>query len=64
MEIPLALVCIKCGNIFGSLLNPSLVLDKDRPKRVEAVCVTCVNKLSREKGIVADSPENWGRILE
>ena len=64
MEIPLGLVCIKCGTVFGSLLNPSLVIAKDRPQRVEAVCTACVTALRREKGIVPDSPESWARLLE
>ncbi len=64
MELPLGLVCIKCGAVFGSLLNPSLIIAKDRPERVQAVCAPCVNKLSKEKGIVPDSPENWARILD
>jgi len=65
MEMPLGLVCIKCGTVFGSLLNPSLVIAKDRPgQRVEAVCTPCVTALKREKGIVPDSPESWARLLE
>ncbi len=65
MEIPLGLACIKCGTVFGSILNPSLVIAKDIPgKRIEAICTPCVTALRGEKGIVPDSPESWGRLLE
>ncbi len=65
MEMPLSLACIKCGTVFGSLLNPSLVIAKDRlDQRVEAVCTPCITALRREKGIVPDSPESWARLLE
>jgi len=63
MELPLGLVCIKCGEVFGSLLNPSAVIRGDRTQRAEAVCAPCVGSLTREKGIVPDSPENWARLL-
>ena len=65
MELPLGLVCIKCGTVFGSLLNPSLVISEDRlGQRVEAICTPCVTALRREKGLVPDSPESWARLLE
>ena len=65
MEMPLSLACIKCGTVFGSLLNPSLVITKDISlQRVEAVCTPCITALRREKGIVPDSPESWARLLE
>ncbi len=65
MEMPLGLACIKCGTVFGSLLNPSLVIAKDRSgQQVEAVCTPCVMALRREKGVVLDSPESWACLLE
>ncbi len=65
MEMPLSLACIKCGTVFGSLLNPSLVIAKDRSgQQIEAVCTPCVTALRCEKGIVPDSPESWARLLE
>lgn len=65
MEQPLILVCKKCASVFGRILNPSLIIPKDKlGQRVEAVCTTCIVKLMLEKGIQPDSLESWARLLE
>lgn len=62
MGYPLGLVCAKCEEVFGIILNPDDSLSKKA--KPEAICSKCIGRLEKEKGITANSPENWKRLLE
>ncbi len=60
--LPVGLVCTNCGNVFGALLNTTRIETRD--SELKAICAPCASKLSSDKGIKLDSPENWGKLLE
>ena len=60
--LPVGLVCTNCGSVFGALLNTTRVETRD--SELKAICAPCASKLSSDKGIKLDSPENWGKLLE
>ncbi len=60
--LPVAIVCTNCGNVFGALLNTTRIETRD--SGLKAICTPCASKLSGDKGIKLDSPENWGKLLE
>ena len=57
--LPTALVCAQCGTVLGSLFNAPRGAES-----LKVICESCVTKLSNEKGIKLDSPENWAKLLE
>ena len=63
MEYPAGLMCVKCGEFFGHVLNPSKYIAKSAWD-IEAICAKCVEQLTREKGITPESPEDWAYLLE
>ncbi len=61
--LPVGLVCTKCGNVFGALLNTTRVVTLGN-EPLKAMCSSCAATLSKAKGIKLDSPENWTKLLE
>lgn len=59
--LPVGLVCKSCGDVFGTLLEPPADLLPEGAQ-VEAICTPCVGRLSREKGIVPNTPESWEKL--
>ena len=63
MEYPAGLVCVRCGEIFGRVFNPSNCFATNAWD-VKAIRDRCTAQLSEEKGITPKSPEDWARLLE
>lgn len=61
VSFPLGLVCVKCGAVFGTLLNAGDVLVAG--KKIEPICSLCVDVLTLETGITPRSPEDWQRLM-
>ena len=59
---PVGVVCEKCGTMVASLLNVKKLDFEGRSLR--AICSACISRLSKEKGITPDSPENWNKLVE
>jgi hypothetical protein len=60
MSLPIGLTCIKCGNVFGALIEPDE--QKLRGIRLKYACESCISKAAAAKNVMPSSEESW-RIL-
>jgi hypothetical protein len=58
MAIPTDLVCKKCGQVFGVIVQPENLVG------LTAVCALCIKQATDAKGIVPNSDETWEEVLK